>query len=172
VGQLFQTLDPLPFRERDLDAAVEEYIVGWAGELSPKGPLTIVLHLPAVQAEREEARHAGEAIRNFFSYRREALSWELRDLFRIGRTSLAVGLAVLGACTLFGVLLRRLAPEGYLVRYLDEGLLILGWVANWRPIEIFLYDWWPLARRRRLYGRLAQAQVQIAAADIPDGRIH
>jgi hypothetical protein len=38
VGQLFHTLDPLPFRERDLDAAVEEYVVGWAGEM-PRGRL-------------------------------------------------------------------------------------------------------------------------------------
>jgi hypothetical protein len=42
---------------------------------------------------------------------------------------------------------------------LREGLIILGWVANWRPIEIFLYDWWPLVRKRRLLERLADATV-------------
>jgi hypothetical protein len=41
----------------------------------------------------------------------------------------------------------------------QQSVLILGWVANWRPLEIFLYDWWPLARRRDLYSRLAAAQV-------------
>jgi hypothetical protein len=25
---------------------------------------------------------------------------------------------------------------------IEESLLIFGWVANWRPIEIFLSDWW------------------------------
>ena len=39
-----------------------------------------------------------------------------------------------------------------------------GWVANWKPIEIFLYDWWPLARRRDLYRRLAAARVEVRAA--------
>ena len=38
-----------------------------------------------------------------------------------------------------------------------KSLTLLGWVANWRPIEIFLYDWWPIARRRDLYRRLAAA---------------
>lgn len=37
-------------------------------------------------------------------------------------------------------------------------------VANWRPIEIFLYDWWPLARRRDLFRRLAAAKVELKAA--------
>ena len=29
VAQLFHTLDPFPFRERDLDKEAEEFIVGW-----------------------------------------------------------------------------------------------------------------------------------------------
>jgi hypothetical protein len=33
ISQLFDTLDPFPFRERDLDKQAEEYIVGWAHEL-------------------------------------------------------------------------------------------------------------------------------------------
>ena len=43
----------------------------------------------------------------------------------------------------------------------DEGLLILGWVAMWRPIEVLLYDWWPLARRRTLLRRLATIPVEV-----------
>jgi hypothetical protein len=44
---------------------------------------------------------------------------------------------------------------------MEQGLFILGWVALWRPLEIFLYDWWPLARRIRLLGRLSNATVEI-----------
>ena len=43
---------------------------------------------------------------------------------------------------------------------IEESFLILGWVANWRPLEIFLYDWWPVARRRDLYRRLSSASVE------------
>ena len=30
------------------------------------------------------------------------------------------------------------------VEVFREGLLIVGWVAMWRPLEVFLYDWWPI----------------------------
>jgi hypothetical protein len=43
----------------------------------------------------------------------------------------------------------------------DEGLLILGWVALWRPTEALLYDWWPLARRRMLLRRLASIPIEV-----------
>ncbi len=161
IGQIFHTLDPLPFRERDLDADVEEYIVGWAGEIATQHEISIIVHMPAGEVQRSEARHIEEAIRNYFAYRSEVLGWDLRDLFRSGRASLAIGLSVLAACIVLGKGAGSLLGTGYLGRFFDEGLIILGWVANWRPVEIFLYDWWPIARRRRLYRRLAVAQIKL-----------
>jgi hypothetical protein len=167
IGQLFHTLDPLPFRERDLDAGVEEYIVGWAGELSGAHPLEVVIHLPPAEVRREEAGHLEDAVHNYFSYRAEVTGWELRDLFRLGRASLAIGIGVLAACIVLGKLTSGWLGGGYLGRFFDEGLIILGWVANWRPVEILLYDWWPIVRRRRLYRRLAAAKVRIVESEGP-----
>ncbi len=164
IGQLFHTLDPLPFRERDLDAGVEEYVVGWAGEIARNHPISIVIRMPAAEAQRDEARHIEEAVRNYFAYRADVLGWDLRDLFRAGRASLAIGVAVLAACIVVGKAAEGFLGAGYVGRFFDEGLIILGWVANWRPVEIFLYDWWPLVRRRRLYRRLSRVPVGI----VPD----
>jgi hypothetical protein len=57
--------------------------------------------------------------------------------------------------------------ESYLGRYFSEGIIIIGWVANWRPLEILLYDWWPITRRRRLYHRLATAHVEVQSTSTP-----
>jgi len=165
VGQLFHTLDPLPFRERDLDLGVEEYVVGWAGEMTAQQPIAIVVHLPKAEALGDEARHIEAAMQNYFAYRAEVLGWDLRDLFRTGRAALLIGMAVLAACVVTGKASAGLVGTGYFGRFYNEGLIILGWVANWRPVEIFLYDWWPIARRRRLYRRLAVATVQVAAEE-------
>jgi hypothetical protein len=34
----------------------------------------------------------------------------------------------------------------------------------WRPIEIFLYDWWSVRRQQRDYERLARMPVHIETA--------
>lgn len=164
VGQLFHSLDPLPFRERDLDQNVEDYIAGWARELPRRVPLNIVIHLPGAVAETASAQEIPEAIRNYFAYRASIVRQELRELFRTGRTALLFGLSVLVLCLLLSALVDRYTAEGLLSRFFREGLVILGWVANWRPVEIFVYDWQPLIRRRRLYLRLARAGVQLAPA--------
>ncbi len=162
VSQLFDTLDPFPFRERDLDREAEEYIVGWARELPRKQNIRIVLHLPQQEAQSEHAKDLAKAFRTFFLYRADVLSNELRELFRVGRFSLAIGLAVLAICVFAGGAVSSAFHQSEVARFIDEGLVILGWVANWRPIEIFLYEWWPLVRRRSLYRRLAAASLELA----------
>ena len=161
IGQLFNTFDPMPFREKDLDREAEDYIVGWARELPRAQPIRILVHMPATEAAGEQARMLGTAIGRYFQYRAETLNQELKELFRIGRYSLLVGLVVLALCISVG----RLAAGGggRLGMLLNEGMIILGWVANWRPIEIFLYDWWPIVRHRNVLARLAKAEVMIGS---------
>ena len=163
ITQLFNTLDPFPFHERDLDREAEDFIVGWARELPRAAALAIVVHLPRPEVESENARQLAEALSRYFSYRADMVGRDLKELFRAGRLSLAIGLTVRAACTLARALLNQTLGETGFFGLLNEGLLILGWVANWRPLEIFLSDWWPLWRRRNLYRRLALAHVTVVA---------
>ncbi|HEX9753773.1 MAG TPA: hypothetical protein VGA46_10070 [Methyloceanibacter sp.] len=161
IVQLFHSLDPYPFRERDLDKDAEDHIVGWARELDTDQPIAIVVHVPDNEAQSKAAQELREAFARFFAYRADSLQRELKELFRVGRRSLAIGITVLAVSLFSAQFLAGYFFEAPFRRLVEESLLILGWVANWRPIEIFFYDWWPIARRRDLYRRLAAATVEI-----------
>jgi hypothetical protein len=161
IGQLFNTLDPTPFRERDLDHEAEEYIVSWARELPSQTPIRILIHMPQSEAASEHARELGHALNRYFRYRADFAAGDLKELFRVGRYSLLIGIVVLGICLTAGHFLMTALRDNELGNFLNEGLVILGWVANWKPIEIFLYDWWPIRRRRDLFLRLAVAEVRL-----------
>ena len=116
LAQLFNSMDPTPFRNRDLDPEAEAFIESWAQEFPPGGRFHITIHLEQPPQETDPDSLAT-----------------------------AVGKFATGN---FSTILR-------------ESLTIVGWVAMWRPLQIFLYDWWPLARRRRLYVSLSRAQVHV-----------
>lgn len=162
LAQLFNSLDPSPFIERDLDAEAEQHIVGWAREYAANTRLRIVIHLPAAEAAKAESIKLPAALGNFFSARADALGHDLKELFRTGRLYLAVGLPVLAICLGASHFVRTTWGAGPIVRTIEESLIIVGWVANWKPIETFLYDWLPVVRRQRLYRRLQHAAVVIA----------
>jgi len=152
-------MDPSPFHERDLDDDAEEFIVSWAREFPRRDSVSLVVHVDQLPGHGD-ARHLLEtAVHNYFAYRAKLNLHEFRHLLKEGRTSLIIGLAFLAACTLMSQLLRQRA--GTLPIVLREGLIIAGWVAMWRPMEIFLYEWWPLLRRGRLYEKLSRMRVEV-----------
>ena len=67
IAQLFHTLDPFPFRERDLDKEAEEFIVGWARELAADRAIRIMVHFPETEMQTKAARELKEAFRRFFA---------------------------------------------------------------------------------------------------------
>jgi hypothetical protein len=161
LGQIFNSLDPSPFTERDLDDDAEEYIVGWAREVDTGAPIRIVVHLPVSETQKARERGLESAIGNYFAYRVGMLERDLRDLFRVGRRSLGIGIAVLAICIGLSQVLSTALPQSALGQLLAEGIMIFGWVANWRPAEILLYDLWAVRRRVALYRRLADARIEL-----------
>jgi hypothetical protein len=161
-SQLFHSMDPAPFHERDLDREAEAFIVNSAKDLATDGPLALVVYLD--QTGVDETGILGEAIRVHFARRVEGARRELRQLLRRGRTSLTIGLPLLGASVAGGDLVARLMDVQPLAQVLRESLVIGGWVGMWRPMEIFLYDWWPIRNERRLLERLREMSVRIVGA--------
>ncbi len=161
IATLFDPLDPFPIPSRDLSHTAEEFIVGWARELRGAAPLRIVVHVPQAELRSSDAEIVAEGIARHFAGRAQFMQGEQDELFRNGRRALAIGLTVLAICIAASTLATTLLGETAIAQYLSEGVIILGWVANWRPAEIFLYDWWPLARRKRLFQRLSVAPVDV-----------
>jgi hypothetical protein len=161
VAQLFNSFDPSPFHERDLDRDAEDYIVGWARELPLNAPLKIIIHLPKEAESEAESRGLKSALANYFNERAVVQQRELNELFRVGRLYLLMGSFALVACLLGGQAARAMLGNGPVATTISESLILLGWVANWKPIETFLYDWWPIKRRRDLFRRLASATVEL-----------
>jgi hypothetical protein len=95
IAQLFHTLDPFPFRERDLDKEAEEFIVGWARELATDRTIRIIVHFPETEAQTKAARELREAFRRYFFDHANAIQREIKELFRIGRRSLGIGVTIL-----------------------------------------------------------------------------
>ena len=88
----------------------------------------------------------------------------------MGRTSLAIGLLALAGAIALGDFLATLMKGSRIGEILRESLTIGGWVSMWRPLEVFLYDWWPIRNEARLSDRLAAMPVRIryANANGPD----
>ncbi|HEX5392092.1 MAG TPA: hypothetical protein VFW68_02355 [Rhodocyclaceae bacterium] len=164
LSELFNSMDPTPFHHRDLDTDAEEFLESWAMEFPRGSHYRILVHIENMP-DTDPTPVVAEAIHNYFDYKSVLTRRNLVVLLREGRTSLLIGLCFLALCLLGADVLSSALSNPFL-RALRESLVIGGWVAMWRPMQIFLYEWWPLLRRSTIYRNLAHANVHVLPAKV------
>ena len=132
--QIFNSFDPAPFHEKELDANAEIYIYNSVAEFPLKKPLELMIHLPSSEIDKKTEKILKKAIRNHFSYRSLLTDIELRRILQRGRRNM-----------------------------LSEGLTIIGWVAMWEPVNVFLYGWWPLSQKKNFYNKILGMDVKVSS---------
>ncbi|MEQ1843458.1 MAG: hypothetical protein ABL994_23875 [Verrucomicrobiales bacterium] len=158
VQQLFNSMDPSPFHERDLDEDAEEFIVSWAREHPVHQPFKLVVHLRE-RTGSGDVQLITDSIHHYYEYKATLNRREFRQLMGQGWISLCIGLGFLALCT---VMAQTLAPRfGAFHSIVQEGLTIIGWVAMWRPLEIYLYRWWPVTDLGRIYRKLSAIPIEV-----------
>ncbi len=158
LAQFFDHLDPSPVASRDVDPRAEQFIVDSAKDLPRDTPLGLAVHVGRPPAERA---FLGEAVHRHFRQRVASTRRRLRELFRRARISLAIGIAFLAVALAASKLVENWLNPGGMLEVVRESLSIAGWVAMWRPMELLLYDWWPIRAEARLFDRLATMPVRL-----------
>lgn len=157
LAQFFDSFDPAPNPEQALDPRAEAWLLDCAGESPADAPLELRIHVPRTLAAHREAIVA--AIHAHFRLAHAASERHLRRRMAVGRRALLIGLAVLAACLLLRSALAASMPWAEAA---SEGLLILGWVVLWRPLDVLLFERWEIRHQHALLERMARVPIEFA----------
>ena len=162
VEQLFDNRDPAPFRERDLDPGLAEYLVAAAEDLATHDPFRIVFWLeqPSPPGEIEAACRA------HFEYEVARLARVRRRQRRGGWLVLSIAIVAIVLLVSLGEVVARVIG-GTIGAGLKEGLVISGWVLMWRPLEVLVYDGILWRRERRVLRKVLEAPIEVRAGKGP-----
>src|SRR5262245_61217065 len=95
IEQLFNTMDPSPFHEKELDDDAAEFILSGAEQFHRPAPVDLVIHLEKLPTTPNAQRVAEEAVHHYFADRARLNELEFKRLMKQGRMSLLVGLSFL-----------------------------------------------------------------------------
>jgi hypothetical protein len=160
VMQLFNSFDPAPFHEKELDSAAEHYIVDTVKDFPVKTRFKIVIYLPADIAGTERALKIPQAIQNHFEYKMMVQDRKFRSRFRHGRFTLLIGLSFLTLALLARHYVSSLS-DVLAAQLFADALLIIGWAAMWEPITVLLYELWPIIRLKKTFERISRMEIAI-----------
>ena len=162
MRQIFDSMDPAPFRERDLDPDLADYLLVGGEDLSSHDRLSVVFWLPDATVDHE----VEHAFRAHFEDTIARLGRQRRRSRRTGAVMLVLG-SVLVILLLAAARLVGSVVPGALGTALSEGLVISSWVVLWRPVEILLYGGIPVRQERRVVERLLRATVTVRSGTPP-----
>ncbi len=166
VMQLFNSLDPSPFHEKELDPDAEEYIFNAVVDQPKKIPVKMAIYIPEESITGNTRESIILGIHNHFIYKSSVSDRELRRLFERGRLVLVIAIGILLMTLLARQILSTLEQD-LLIRMAGEGFLILGWVTLWEPAYIFIYGWWPIVQKRRIYTQITTMEIEVLPVPQP-----
>jgi len=161
IIQLYNSFDPAPFHEKELDDEAEQYIVNIVRDFPKNTEFKIVIYLPDGHSCCDEAFKIPAAIRNHFSYRTLMEERKFRERVNYGKFSILIGISFLAVA-----MVASQAVEDYLSAYPPAHLAaialeVAGWVAMWEPVTVFLYQLWPILVQKNLYGKISRMETEI-----------
>lgn len=156
LEQMFNSFDPSPFWDRDLDPTAAQFIEDEFREKSSAHTWHLHVHTQGAAGLESDLQ---AAVKHYYERLAGSARLKLRENLRIAELALLGGVAIFLACMMGRQVLSDLFDGG--PRFINEGLIILAWLALWRPTEALVYGWVPLYRKRRLYQRLAEIRVTV-----------
>ena len=161
IPQLFHTLDPSPFHQKELDPEAERYIVDIVDDFPRETPFRIIVYLPGDLADTKSATEIPQAIRNHFQYRALMQNQAYKERSRYGKFTVIVGLVFLAIATLASNAVSMYFVNSIPAQFGAKALEVAGWVAMWEPVTVHLYQLWPLVKQRRIYEKIAGLDIVV-----------
>jgi len=159
INQLFNSLDPSPFLEKDLDDDAFEYIVSSVSEHPLKIKQKIIIYLPQSHRKKISEIEIKRAIHNFFEYKIILAERGIKLKLKEGQFSFIIGITFLVTCMMLSEYVHENVRTVW-AGIAAEGLMIGGWVAMWKPISDVLYEWWPIWKEKKIYRKISDMDIE------------
>lgn len=118
-----------------------------------------------VGPERAEAAPMAAAVAAWCAARGEVLALQRAATWHEGLKTLWIAAIFIAVCVLLSAAGSAwLQGPGVLPMLARDSLVIAGWVALWRPIDMLLYETWLLRRDRRVLEAVAAMPVVVEPA--------
>jgi len=158
INELFvpPVLDPLNGQFHSMSGIDQILVKLRPRTLDRTSHLTILL--PPDQLDDGLEERCKYATRGFCADRLQAIDLDKAQLNRQGFKELKLGLLFLAICLMVSgsIAAQNWGPE-LLSTFLIEGVVIVGWIALWHPVDLLLFSRWTLVRDQRVLRHIRAA---------------
>jgi hypothetical protein len=155
-ADIFNELDPSPFRKRDLDNDLRVFLEDCSSDIPLNQEIILQFNLTNEAQDKEKEERIRQGLKTYFSFTTSLLSSEIRKSYEKSAVYAGVSLVLL----FVSYSLRTTIVGNPLYSTLIEGISISGWVFLWEAISTFTFKKRDAKNKRRHYKRFTGAQIR------------
>ena len=149
------------------DAKVEDWIYTIISTIAAHGAkkeYKILIHVPKSLTTLDPT-NISVKLNEFYQIHTTELKNDLMVMEKQSLDALIKGIPIMVAALSLNFIIEERLKDYDNIRYFEfivkESMYIFGWVSMWKPIELFLYDRWPLNRKLKSYDKMILTPIQI-----------
>ncbi|UBF30023.1 hypothetical protein K9N68_38145 (plasmid) [Kovacikia minuta CCNUW1] len=157
---IFNEWDSAPFKRRDLDPDLCQYLEECCNEIPEKYSIELCFTLPAGMRNEQIEEESRDGVKNHFNSKRYFLRKEVEKTNMRMLLSVGIGFVCLWVA-------QALSTEAQWRSILLEGLAISGWVFIWEAVSMFTFTNREMYHRYGTFKRLQEAPMIFREAKHP-----
>ena len=158
---VYNDWDFSPFRNRDLDKDLLEYLEECSHEIPFRSNLTLNFYLPKDIHDPDKEARSVSGLRNYFRYSQSRMTRRRRRHMKSFVLYVSFGICFL----VLAYLMQNVVSTVLLLNILPEGLFIGGWVLFWEAFSIAFFKIREVGRAIKIYERLADSTINYVYRD-------
>lgn len=152
---IFNEWDSAPFKRRDLNPYLQNFLEECSREISMKHRLAIVFYMPITRQNSEKEEVCITGMRTHFAFNVHVLHKERKTMIHGVVRNTLIGLSFLVVAISFD----QLSLYGILSQVFTQGLFIGGWVFIWEALSTLSFKNRVLNYKIREWQRLHEAPI-------------
>lgn len=161
---LYDDKDPSPLKARDLKPSVEAYITNCVREIPFAQKMRIDFYFYEFTGDDKEVKLLEKSVRDFFIYQSRVRFVDFKFSIKNGLRSLSIGFIFLFLCIFISHTFLS-SPTTLVATFFLEGLSVLGWVSLWNPVQVFLYEIWPIIGNSKTLKRCSTLEMRFQSIE-------
>jgi hypothetical protein len=162
ISDLYAQTEIDPFNQEEIYNTGIEYIYEELKKKSLREKVTTTIYLPKDSFDDSTHQTIKHSLKKYCNHMIERNNVDLINLRWEAIKAFQTGLLFLAACLFLSAVFKQTTfLPSFLKIFLTEGLLIVGWVSMWHPIELSLYEWWPYKRENKIFKTIRDMELII-----------
>jgi len=154
-SDVFNEWDPAPFKRRDLDPDLVDYLESCSAEIPLKYSLLLAFHLPSRARDPKKERIIISGFQTYMDFRTDLMLKSIRQSRKQVLAYIAVGVLLLSVA----IIMEKIFTGRVLFSLVEQGLFIGSWVFLWEAISKIVFKNKLLVSSLREYKRFRSSEI-------------